>query len=179
MIVGGYVTMLSPIVVELEDPAGLEKSPTYPLPTMGPMAETKSTTSRFSAEERAAMKQRSAELKAAQTKESGAKALADAIAAMTGLDQQLARQVDEIITAAGPGLGKKTWYGFPAYTWEDKLVAFFKPAAKFKDRYATLGFDPSAKIDDGTMFPAAYAVLAPLTPDQAAQLTALIKKAVS
>ena len=146
---------------------------------MGLMAETKSTTARFSAEERAAMKQRSAELKAAQTKESGAKALADAIASMTGLDKQLAQQLHEIITAAGPGLAQKTWYGFPAYTLDDKVVAFFKPAAKFKDRYATLGFDPSAMIDDGTMFPAAYAVLAPLTPEQSAQLTVLIKRATS
>lgn len=125
------------------------------------------------------MKQRAAELKASQTREAGAKQLADAIAGMSGLDKQLAQQIDEIIMAAAPGLGKKTWYGFPAYTWDDKLVAFFKPAAKFKDRYATLGFDPSAMIDDGTMFPAAYAVLAPLTPAQAAQLTALIKKATS
>ena len=146
---------------------------------MGSMADTKTTTARFSAEERAAMKQRNAELKASQTREAGEKALADAIASMTGLDKQLAQQLDEIIMAAAPGLGKKTWYGFPSYTWDDKIVAFFKPAAKFKDRYATLGFDPSARIDDGTMFPAAYAVLAPLTPDQAAQLTALIKKATS
>ena len=146
---------------------------------MGSMADTKTTTARFSAEERAAMKQRNAELKASQTREAGEKALADAIASMTGLDKQLAQQLDEIIMAAAPGLGKKTWYGFPSYTWDDKIVAFFKPAAKFKDRYATLGFDPSARVDDGTMFPAAYAVLAPLTPDQAAQLTALIKKATS
>lgn len=125
------------------------------------------------------MKQRAAELKASQTREAGEKAVADAIAAMTGLDKQLAQQLDEIIMAAAPGLGKKTWYGFPSYTWDDKIVAFFKPAAKFKDRYATLGFDPSARIDDGTMFPAAYAVLAPLTIAQAAQLTALIKKATS
>jgi hypothetical protein len=144
------------------------------------MADTKkTTTARFSAEERAAMKQRNIELKASQTREAGAKQLADAIAGMTGLDQQLAVQLDEIITAANPGLGKKTWYGFPSYTWDDKIVAFFKPAAKFKDRYATLGFDPSAMIDEGTMFPAAYAVLAPLTTAQAAQLTALIKKATS
>jgi len=143
------------------------------------MAETKNSTARFSAEERAAMKQRNAELKAAQTREAGEQALADAIDAMTGLDKQLAQQVHEIITAAEPGLGQKTWYGFPSYTWNDKLVAFFKPAAKFKDRYATLGFDPSAMIDDGTMFPAAYAVLAPLNAEQAALLTALIKRATS
>ena len=146
------------------------------------MADTKTTTkstARFSAEERAAMKQRNAELKASQTREAGEKQLADAIAGMTGLDKQLAQQLHEIITAAGPELAQKTWYGFPAYTLNDKVVAFFKPAAKFKDRYATLGFDPSAMIDEGTMFPAAYAVLAPLNSAQAAQLTALIKKAVS
>jgi len=147
------------------------------------MAETtstsKSSTARFSAEERAAMKQRNAELKASQTREAGEKALADAIAAMTGLDKQLAQQLHEIITAAAPELAQKTWYGFPAYTLNDKLVVFFKPAAKFKDRYATLGFDPNAMIDDGTMFPAAYAVLAPLNSEQAALLTKLIKRAVS
>jgi len=146
---------------------------------MSRMAETKNSTARFSAEERAAMKQRNAELKAAQTREAGEQALADAIDAMTGLDKQLAQQIHEIITTARPELGQKTWYGFPSYTWNDKLVAFFKPAAKFKDRYATLGFDPSAMIDDGTMFPAAYAVLAPLNAEQAALLTALIKRATS
>ena len=91
----------------------------------------------------------------------------------------MAQQIHEIITTARPELGQKTWYGFPSYTWNDKLVAFFKPAAKFKDRYATLGFDPSAMIDDGTMFPAAYAVLAPLNAEQAALLTALITRATS
>lgn len=146
---------------------------------MSRMAETKNSTARFSAEERAAMKQRNAELKAAQTREAGEQALAEAIDAMTGLDKQLAQQIHEIITTARPELGQKTWYGFPSYTWNDKLVAFFKPAAKFKDRYATLGFDPSAMIDDGTMFPAAYAVLAPLNAEQAALLTALITRATS
>ena len=143
------------------------------------MAETKSTKSGFSAEERAAMKQRAAELKASQTREAGAKALAEAIAGMTGLDKQLAEQLDEVISAAGPTLVKKTWYGFPAYTLNDKVIAFFKPAAKFKDRYATLGFDTGAKIDEGTMFPAAYAVLAPLTAAQQKVVADLIKKAVS
>lgn len=125
------------------------------------------------------MKQRAAELKASTTRDAGAKQLADAIAGMTGLDRELATQLHDIIMGAAPELAQKTWYGFPAYTWNDKVVAFFKPALKFKDRYATLGFDTSAMIDDGTMFPAAYAVLAPLNPDQAALLTALIKKAVS
>lgn len=125
------------------------------------------------------MKQRNAELKASQTREAGEKALTDAIASMTGLDKQLAQQLDEIITAAGPELGKKTWYGFPAYTLNDKLIVFFKPAAKFKDRYATLGFDPGAMIDDGTLFPAAYAVLAPLSAAQAKVIADLIAKAVA
>jgi hypothetical protein len=156
-----------------------EKSCRLPPAYDGRMAETKSTKSGFSAEERAAMKQRAAELKASQTREAGAKALADAIAAMTGLDKQLAEQIDEVISEAGPGLVKKTWYGFPAYTFDDKLIAFFKPAAKFKDRYATLGFDTAAMIDDGTMFPAAYAVLAPLTAAQQKTIADLIKKAVS
>lgn len=143
------------------------------------MEKAKSATSGFSAEERAAMKQRAAELKATTTREAGEKQLADAIASMTGLDRELATQLHGIIMAAAPELAQKTWYGFPAYTWNDKVVAFFKPALKFKDRYATLGFDTSAMIDDGTMFPAAYAVLAPLDTDHAALLTALIKKAVS
>jgi hypothetical protein len=150
---------------------------------MGAMADTKSTAkntkSGFSAEERAAMKQRAAELKLATTREAGATALADAIAGMTGLDQQLAQQLDDVISAAGPGLAKKTWYGFPAYTLDDKLIAFFKPAAKFKDRYATLGFDPGALIDEGTFFPSSYALLAPLTAAQQKTITDLIKKATS
>ncbi len=141
--------------------------------------QPKSPTARFSAEERAAMKQRAAELKAAQSREAGEKALAEAIAGMTGLDKQLAQQLDEVISAAGPELAKKTWYGFPAYTLNDKLIAFFKPAAKFKDRYATLGFDTGAMIDDGTMFPAAYALLAPLTAAQQKTIAELITKAVS
>jgi hypothetical protein len=146
---------------------------------MAVMAETKSTKSGFSAEERAAMKQRAAELKASTTREAGAKALADAIAGMSGLDRELAQQIDEIITAAGPQLAKKTWYGFPAYTLNDKVIAFFKPALKFKDRYATLGFDTGAMIDEGTMFPSSYALLAPLTPAQAKVITDLIAKAVT
>lgn len=147
----------------------------------GVMADTKKTSSGpgFSAEEKAAMKQRAAELKISVGREAGAKQLADAIASMTGLDRKLAQQLHDIITNAGPELAQKTWYGFPAYTLHDKVIAFFKPAAKFKDRYATLGFDTGAMIDDGTMFPAAYAILAPLSIDQAALLARLIKKAVS
>lgn len=146
------------------------------------MAETKttqkSTKSGFSAEERAAMKQRAAELKLANTREAGEKALADAIAAMTGLDKQLAQQVDEIVTAAaGDAVGKKTYYGFPAYSFNDKTILFFKPAAKFKERYATLAFDSPARIDDGTMWATSWAVTAPLTAAQAKMVGDLVKKA--
>jgi hypothetical protein len=149
------------------------------------MAETKNTatkspTARFSAEERAAMKQRAAELKQANTREAGAKALADAITAMTGLDKQLATQIDEIVTeAGGEALAKKTYYGFPAYALNDKTILFFKPAAKFKERYASLAFDSPALIDDGTMWATSWAVTAPLTAGQAKMLTDLVKKAVS
>lgn len=125
------------------------------------------------------MKQRAAELKLANTREAGAKALADAIAAMTGLDQQLAQQVDEIVTAAGgEELAKKTYYGFPAYALNDKTILFFKPAAKFKERYATLAFDSPARIDDGTMWATSWAVTAPLTAEQATLIGDLVKKAV-
>jgi hypothetical protein len=151
---------------------------------MDAMAEqtstTKSTKSGFSAEERAAMKQRAAELKASQTREAGEKALADAIAAMTGLDKQLAQQVHEVvIAAAGDALGQKTYYGFPAYTFNDKTILFFKPAAKFKERYATLAFDSPARIDDGTMWPTSWALTAPLTAAQQKLIGDLVKKATS
>ena len=125
------------------------------------------------------MKQRAAELKASQTREAGEKALADAIAGMTGLDKQLAQQIHEIVVAAGPGLGQKTYYGFPAYTVNDKTILFFKPAAKFKERYATLAFDSPARIDDGTMWPTSWAVTAPLTSAQQKMLTDLVKKAAA
>ena len=144
----------------------------------GHMAETKSTKSGFSADERAAMKQRAAELKASTTREAGAKALADAIASMTGLDKELAQQLHEVITAAVPEFGQKTYYGFPAYTINDKTILFFKPAAKFKERYATLAFEAIARLDDDTMWPTSYAVTAPLTAAQERVVTELVKKAV-
>lgn len=125
------------------------------------------------------MKQRNAELKASHTRESGMKQLADAIAAMTGLDKQLAQQVHEAVTAAAPELGQKTYYGFPAYTFNDKTILFFKPAAKFKERYATLAFDSPAMIDDGTMWPTSWALTAPLTGAQQKLISDLVKKATT
>ena len=125
------------------------------------------------------MKQRSAELKLANTREAGEKALADAISGMTGLDKQLAQQVHEVVISAAPVLGQKTYYGFPAYTFKDKTILFFKPAAKFKERYATLAFDSPALIDDGTMWATSFAVTAPLTTAQKDLIAGLVKKAVS
>lgn len=125
------------------------------------------------------MKQRAAELKLATTREAGAKQLADAIAGMTGLDQQLAQQLHEVIMAAVPEFGQKTYYGFPAYMINEKTILFFKPAAKFKERYATLAFEAIANLDDGTIWPTSYAVTAPLTPAQEKMITELVQRAAS
>ena len=125
------------------------------------------------------MKQRAAELKASTTREAGATAVADAIASMTGLDRELAEQLDAVITAAVPEFTKKTYYGFPAYVKNEKTILFFKPAAKFKERYATLAFEAIANLDDGTIWPTSYAVTAPLTAAQEKMITELVKKAAS
>lgn len=125
------------------------------------------------------MKQRGAELKQATTREAGAQAVTDAIAEMSGLDRELAQQIHDVVMAAAPQLGQKTWYGFPAYTKNDKVLVFFKAAAKFKERYATLGFDQNAMIDEGTMWPTSYAITAPLTAAQTKMLTELVQKAAS
>lgn len=121
---------------------------------------------RFSSEERAAMKQRGAELrrsrtaKGAEKQEAEARALAEAIAGMEGEDRELAELVERAVTSAAPQLLKKTWYGFPAWHAGDgKAIVFFKPAAKFKDRYATLGFNDMAQLDDGDMWAKEFALL--------------------
>ena len=131
----------------------------------------------LSAEERAAMKETIKERKALANKADGEKMLKDAIAKMKGADRTLAQQVHGIITAAAPDLGPKTWYGMPAYTNKDgKVVVFFKPGLKFKSRYATLGFEDAAKLDDGAMWPTSYA-LTKLTSADEKKITALVKKA--
>lgn len=137
----------------------------------------------FSAEERAAMKQRAAELRAEGKK--GAKkadalqAALDSIAAMDPEDRALAERVHATVTANAPELSPKTWYGMPAYENEDgKVVVFFKDAGKFKSRYATLGFEEAAKLDDGPMWPTSYA-LVEWTPAVEKKVVALLKAAVS
>lgn len=137
----------------------------------------------FSADERAAMKQRAAELRAEGKK--GAKkadalqAALDSIAAMAPDDRALAERVHAIVTSTAPQLSAKTWYGMPAYANEEgKVVVFFKDAAKFKSRYATLGFEEAANLDEGPMWPTSYA-LTEWTPAVEKQVVALVKTAAS
>ena len=135
------------------------------------MAEKKG----FTAEEKAAMRARARELK---DKTDGETAVQAAIKAMSPQDRALGKQVHELITAAAPGLTPKTWYGMPAYAKDGKVVVFFRNAGKFKERYAMLGFNDSAKLDAGSMWPIAFALTKVTAADEKA-ITALVKKAVS
>jgi uncharacterized protein YdhG (YjbR/CyaY superfamily) len=132
----------------------------------------------FTDEERAAMKARAQELKAAENKAEGEKAVSEAIAAMTESDRAMAERLHAIITASAPALTPKTWYGMPAYARDGKILCFFQPAQKFKTRYATFGFNDSANLDEGGMWPVAFA-LKELTDAEEAKIAALVKKAVS
>lgn len=134
------------------------------------------TTSGFSAEERAAMKERAKELKASANREEAAKAVVAAIAEMAPSDRALAERLHTIITSNAPSLAPKTWYGMPAYARDGKIVCFFQGAEKFKTRYATLGFNDDALLDDGTMWPTAYA-LTQLDDENAAFIADLVKRA--
>ena len=130
----------------------------------------------FTAEERAAMKARARELKA---NEDGETAVSAAIAKMSPPDRAIAKRVHELVRAAAPDLTPKTWYGMPAYANRDgKVVVFFRDAGKFKERYAMLGFNDSAKLDDGSLWPVAYA-LTKLTAADETKIRALVKKAVA
>ena len=132
----------------------------------------------FTAEERAAMQERARELKAASSRADGERDLLAKIAEMPEPDRSMAGRVHAIVMAAAPDLSPRTWYGMPAYAKDGKLVCFFQAASKFKVRYATFGFQPDAKVDDGSMWPVAYA-LTKLTPADEARIGALVKKAVS
>ena len=141
-------------------------------------APRNSSTGKFSAEERAAMKEYAQELKAQKNKEDGKKMLQAAIAKMKEPDRTMAKRVDALIMAAAPDLAQRTWYGMPAYARDDKVVCFFQDAQKFKARYATLGFSDKATLDEGQMWPTAFA-LKELTAADEARIGALVKKAVS
>ncbi len=132
----------------------------------------------FSAEEKAAMKERAKELKAGESRAEGERALLAAVAAMPPADRAMGKRLHEIVTASAPDLWPKTWYGMPAYTTgkDGKVVCFFQSAHKFKARYATFGFNDVAKLDDGAMWPTAFA-LKELTGAVEAKIATLVKKA--
>jgi len=147
------------------------------------MAQSKTATRRtgsnkgFTAEERAAMKERAKELKAEAAKADGEKALLEKVAEMKGTDRAIATRLHAIVTAAAPTLAPKTWYGMPAYAKDGKIVCFFQSSAKFGSRYATFGFSDEANIDQGAMWPTSWA-LQELTAAEEKKIVALVKKAV-
>ena len=136
----------------------------------------------WTGEERAAMKERARELKAdARANKDRAAGESDVlakIAEMPEADRVMAQRIHAIITASAPSLAPKTWYGMPAYARDGKIVCFFQSADKFKARYATFGFNDTANLDDGTMWPTSFA-LKELTPTDEARIAALVKKAAS
>jgi uncharacterized protein YdhG (YjbR/CyaY superfamily) len=136
----------------------------------------------FTAEERAAMKERAKELKAEaranKKREQGEKDLFEKIAEMPEPDRAMASRLHEIMTENAPDLWPKTWYGMPAYARDGKVVCFFQSGEKFKTRYATLGFSDTANLDNGAMWPTSFA-LKELTPAEEARIIALVKKALS
>jgi uncharacterized protein YdhG (YjbR/CyaY superfamily) len=139
---------------------------------MSPTAKKKDG---FTAEEKAAMRARAKELKAT---EDGETAVQGALAKMTPKDRALGKRIHAIVKESAPGLTPKTWYGMPAYANKDgKVVVFFRDAAKFKERYAMLGFNDTANLDSGNMWPVAFA-LAELTAADEKKIAALVKKAV-
>jgi uncharacterized protein YdhG (YjbR/CyaY superfamily) len=133
---------------------------------------------KFTAEERSAMRERAQELKAAAGRAEGESAVLAKIAAMAAPDRALAKRLHAIVKASAPGLSPKLWYGMPAYARDDKIVCFFQDAQKFKTRYATLGFNDAATLDDGAMWPTAFA-LKELSAADEARIAAIVKKAVS
>ncbi|GAA3592437.1 DUF1801 domain-containing protein [Nonomuraea rosea] len=140
----------------------------------------------FTDEERAAMKERAQELKAeARRSPRAKKGKADGegevlakIAEMPEPDRVMAERIHAIVRASAPELAPRTWYGMPAYAKEGKVVVYFTPASKFKERYATLGFNATANLDDGTLWPTSFA-LTELTADAEARIAALVEQAVS
>lgn len=136
----------------------------------------------FTDEERSAMKERAreqkAEARANKNREEGESDVLAKIAEMPEQDRALGERIHEIIKASAPDLIPKLWYGMPAYARDGKIICFFQPAHKFKTRYATLGFNDSAHLDEGALWPVAFA-LKELTATEEAKIAALVKKAVS
>ncbi len=138
--------------------------------------------SSFTAEEKSAMKARAQELKAAargsKDKAEGENAVRTALAAMSPQDRAIGRRLHALVKESAPDLSPKTWYGMPAYAKDGKVVCFFRNAGKFKERYAMFGFNDGANLDDGSMWPVAFA-LKKLTKADEAKISALVKKAAS
>jgi len=132
----------------------------------------------FTDEERAAMKERAQELRAAARGADGESAVLAKIAEMQGPERAMAKRLHAIIKVSAPALSPKTWYGMPAYAKDGKVVCFFQSAQKFKSRYATFGFSDEANLDEGAMWPTSFA-LKELTAAEEAKIGALMKKAVS
>jgi uncharacterized protein YdhG (YjbR/CyaY superfamily) len=132
----------------------------------------------FTAEERAAMKERAQELKAEAEKADGEKALLAKVAEMPEPDRAMAKRLHAIVKASAPDLSPRTWYGMPAYAKDGKVVCYFQSAHKFRSRYATFGFNDAANLDEGAMWPTSFA-LKELTAAEEAKIGALVKKAVS
>jgi uncharacterized protein YdhG (YjbR/CyaY superfamily) len=154
-------------------------------PKKDTQASAKSATASFTDEERAAIQERSKEVKAAARrgsraeaeKEDGESAVLTKIAEMQESDRVLGERIHAIVKANAPALSPKLWYGMPAYARDGKVVCFFQSAAKFKTRYATLGFSDEANLDEGAVWPVYYAVKS-LTPADEAKIAALLKQAV-
>jgi uncharacterized protein YdhG (YjbR/CyaY superfamily) len=132
----------------------------------------------FTDEERGAMKERAKELKAAARKADAENDVLAKIAEMTESDRALAERIHAIVKASAPDLSPKLWYGMPAYARNGKIMCFFQSAQKFNTRYATFGFNDTAHLDEGTMWPTTFA-LTTLTADDEARIGALVKKAAS
>jgi uncharacterized protein YdhG (YjbR/CyaY superfamily) len=131
----------------------------------------------FTAEERAAMRERARELKAEGRKADGERDLLAKIAEMPEADRVMAERLHAIVRASAPDLAPRTWYGMPAYAKDGDVVCFFQSAQKFKSRYATLGFSDKANLDKGAMWPTSFA-LKELTAAEEKKIGALVKKAV-
>lgn len=130
----------------------------------------------FTPEEKAAMRERAREAKAARTKKDPERDVLEKIAEMDQPDQRMAERIHTIVKEVAPQLTPRTWYGMPAYAKDGKVICFFQAASKFKTRYATLGFSDAAQLDDGDMWPVAYALVS-LTPEVEEHIAALVRRA--
>jgi uncharacterized protein YdhG (YjbR/CyaY superfamily) len=154
-------------------------------PKKGPQKPAKKTASKastgFTDEEKAAMRERAREVKAARRGATDAEGESDVlakIAEMSKPDRVMAERIHAIVKANAPAMSARTWYGMPAYAKDGKVICFFQPAEKFKARYGTLGFNDKANLDDGAMWPTSFA-LKELTAAEEARIAALVQKAVS